>query len=150
MLKIYTDMKYIPSGVKFVNDPEPLFGVLGIPDTEDVRTVLRMVENAQYCSDRMFTDRFGGNLYLTCLSTGSKALLGSIALGDSYVVDASELGYLSADVLAYLHSGSIYYPRVISLYNDEDIEYMVNGDICVGSEELTLAIGGVRPQGDDE
>lgn len=65
---------------KYYKDVEVLFNQVELVDTPEVREILRLIEKAEYVSNTMFRDRFGGQLYTSSLSMGCKAAI-AVLLG---------------------------------------------------------------------
>ena len=144
MLHVYTDKRFIPSNLKYIDDPEPLAHSLKITKTEQVCEIIRVVENGEYKDETTFVDRFGRCLFNSCLSSGASALIVASILGPDYVVNANDLGLNSANrIISCLDNCCIYYEQSPTMYGHDDTVYACKDDICKGGSELTIAMSGV-------
>lgn len=84
MLTIYLDRKDIPDGMVVIEDMEKAFicNRIKLSGTEEERAIIETIEEGAWRDTNRFEDRFGTLLYLTELSTGSKAAL-AILNGES-------------------------------------------------------------------
>lgn len=108
MLKMY--LEKLPDGIEVVNDVEEYFTsvLLKIDDIE--KALVHEIEHGELKDDKFFVDRFGGTLYLDCLSTGCKAAL-CVANSDK-VISLVECGWNVHDVIvSILREGSVFLPH---------------------------------------
>lgn len=76
MLNYYTDKKYVPKDMDVVSRNNAYFGITNISDTEEVKRVLKEIENAEYISAALYkSDLVGGAVSVQHLSTGCKTAL---------------------------------------------------------------------------
>lgn len=70
-----------------------------IPDTEECRNIIKIIDKAEYVSERSFSGRTKemGNLDSKCLSTGSKTLINIISHTDM-CFDVCECGDPECDI----------------------------------------------------
>jgi hypothetical protein len=130
MLNIYIGEDNIKSGLKKVTDNDLEFNLVGLSDTEDVRMILRDIEQGEYVDEYKFKDRFGVMLYPDVISTGSKTLI-NISCGDSSkVYSGAELGANARRVLMKLNNGNVYFREHFDRLSYQGIPVIVNGTIC--------------------
>lgn len=147
MLHLYVgDSSLIPKDLKFIKDAEAEFVDTKLRDDEFTRTVLRELEQAEYVDEEVFKDRFGRELYSSCLSTGLKTLL-LLAYNPTAVVDCNELGISGWGFLSLLKDGYAYFENREFEYHPFDgiEEYRtveVNGLICNSYVTVNAVIGG--------
>lgn len=111
MLYVYDDINDIPADKKFINNAEAWFQDPK-ETTKEIDIILKDVEKAKFFSDRYFTDRFGGNVYWSCLSTGSKTAILAVMQKD-WVIDCTEAGYnVMLSLVSNNLDASIYVPRL--------------------------------------
>ena len=116
-------------------DVDVEFLKLSVADTPLVRTLLKEIERAEYCSPTSFIDRYGFKLPIDHLSTGCKTAL-LVALKPDLLVDLSECGDNARDaILMKCRDGHIkmHFPLSMiaggrDLYKEErDIDVAING-----------------------
>lgn len=145
MLNIYTKREFIPDGVRVINDVEAAFRGIKLIDNEFTRIALREVEQAEFIDESTFKDRFNRNLYIECLSTGTKCLM-CIQKYVDRVINICELGQNGRALLSLLQEGSIFVDDIdfeLYKYQDEDkLSVCVNGVSYDCYDEINDAIGG--------
>ena len=115
MLNIYIGKENLPKDKALINDADAAIMLVTVIGTDFQRLVLERVEHGVYKDQRVFTDRFGNNLYYTDMSTGAKALMLVDALHDK-VINCAECGENALSMLSHLTAGNVYLPnRTIAL-----------------------------------
>jgi hypothetical protein len=94
MLKI----EIVPMKNRATTDIEAQFSEIQLVDTVLNRTILREIEQAEYCDEYSFIDRFGYKLRKDNLSTGCKAAL-IVANRPDIKIDTQECGYNAIGVI---------------------------------------------------
>lgn len=127
MLHLYVGKENLPKDMYFVFNIDGIISMVPMTGTETQKLILEKVEQAEYYNDVMFKDRFGGCLYYTSLSTGSKALLALDYIKDK-VLNFTECGENALRVLSYINDGHIFLEnRSIALPWDVDYPIIYNG-----------------------
>lgn len=87
-----------------VYDVESEFTTMtNIPDTKEVRFILKNMEKGEYVDGYRFKDRFNGDLYYTELSTGAKCVMLAYLCKDK-VINFEEAGINAFEVLIKLNT----------------------------------------------
>lgn len=94
------------------NDVERAFDRTEVIDCEAVRNVIRDIEHGEYLDNKNFKDRFGHEISLDDLSSGSKACI-VLACNKGIILDTRECG---RNVLDYM------------IHMDVDASIVVNSD----------------------
>ena len=125
---------------KVINDVEPITPYLYFSNDDYTNRVLSEIEKGSYVSRDIFTDRFGYNLKIDCLSTGSKILIAVKQLQDR-IIDATELGNNCLDLLLHVGSGNILFKRSnIEFSEDIECNITLNGTPVSSVSELNYLI----------
>lgn len=144
MLYIYTDKKFIPKDIKYIDDPIPIIHVLKIPKSDSIVNILKIVEHGDYSDETTFIDKFDRKLFNSCLSSGSSALIVACTLGLDAVVNINDLGLNTANkIIPYLDNCRIYYEQSPTMSGHNGTVYHCNDGTCTGAEELTIAMSGI-------
>lgn len=126
MINIYTSLDNLPKDKKFIFDTDAILPLVNITGSEFQRKVLREIESGEYHDDKRFKDRFGGLLYYTDMSTGSKALFVADCFKER-IINFSECGENVIRLISYIDNCNIYIKdRQRPL--PWDIDYSVNFD----------------------
>lgn len=104
------------------NDVERAFDMAQIVDCEAVRNVIRDIEHGEYLDNKNFKDRFGHEISIDDLSSGSKACI-VLACNKGIILDTKECG---RNVLDYM------------IHMDVDASIVVNSDRA----KFSVAYGG--------
>ncbi len=129
MLNIYIGKENLPKDKKLIFDVDKAIMSVIISGTDFQRMVIENVEQGSYKDESMFIDRFGGALYYTNMSSGSKALLEVDYLKD-FVVNCAECGENALAYLSYIDEGNVYLPR-----RDIALPWLVRKPVfCFGKE----------------
>lgn len=121
MLTLYIKgMDDIPPDLEIITDIEREFSLFGkLKDCPDVVKVLKNIEQAEYCNEFSFIDRFGYKLRAKHLSTGCKAAVLAICYPEK-LIDLRECGRDARDAI---------------------LTYVKNGNVMIHPESLNLDIG---------
>lgn len=112
-LHIYIGKENLPEDKEFILDNENYFAFSGITDCDFSRYVIKEIEQGEFINTMFFRDRFGGQLYIDCLSTGSKTLL-NIYNNEDKVFYGGEMGDNALELLSILRNGNIYFDNMRS------------------------------------
>lgn len=139
MLYVYDDINDIPDDKTFIKNVEAWFH-MPATRSKELDVILRDIEQASYFSDRYFTDRFGGNLYWSALSTGTKAAILVFDRQD-YVVNTIECGWNVFECLLRNNiSGSIFVHDISIITSQQcvdcDISIVYRGNTFNSISEL--------------
>lgn len=127
MINIYVGKENLPKDILLVDNPENAIYVIDLSGTKFQRLVLEKVEHGSYKDTTMFTDRFGGNLYYSDMSTGSKSLFLLEGLPDK-AINCVECGENAIRMFGYLKTCNIYLPHWSGKFSwDVDAPLMFNG-----------------------
>lgn len=110
MLNIYIGKESLPEDKKFIFDVESVFLLVKITGSDFQRKVIEEIEHGSYYDNKRFKDRFGGLLYYSNMSTGSKALFEAEYLIND-IINISECGENALRMLSYLNNGNVYFDR---------------------------------------
>ena len=116
-INIYIVKKNLPKDKTLVFDVEAAILAVKVTGSEFQRRVLREVELGTYKDERFFIDRFGGQLYYTEMSTGSKALFELDGLPNN-VINGVEIGFNALQLIKYIPECNIYFD-----YRDEALPF---------------------------
>ena len=148
-LTLYIGQENLPSTVNFVRDVDAFFGMSTIRNDEFTRIVLKHLEQAEYSNSAMFKDRFGGELYTDCLSTGTKILL-SANYYPQYTINCTELGLNAWCFVSLLKDASLFFsnwefelhPCPYVIEQDRPLDVIVNNTRCDSYYDVNAVIGG--------
>lgn len=90
-IEIYIGRNNIPDDLLYVHDVEKAFYNVVMSGDPLQKMLLDRIEHAKYRDPEKFEDRFGGLLYYSLLSTGTKALLLAACFPDC-VINLHEAG----------------------------------------------------------
>jgi len=122
-LIVYNSRECVPEKLRIVDNNGAFFDMhTMIPDTDLAKEILKTVDKAGYYSEQAFTSRTKemGNLYRTCLSTGTKTLLNIITHPD-ICFNVTECGINAVDFFRYITNGIVLWP-VINMFPEDDYE----------------------------
>ena len=129
MLNIYVGKENLPKNIIFVFDVEAAFPLVSVTGDELQRKVLSDVEKGTYLNSKRFVDRFGGQLYYSDMSTGSKAVMAVAALTDK-IINCDECGENALRLMSLIDEGNIYLSqRSIGLPWCRDCKVSYNGKV---------------------
>ena len=110
----------IPPDLEVITDVEREYSLFGkLKNYPYVRKILKNIEEAEYCDECSFIDRFGYKLRDKYLSTGCKAALLALYYPGK-VIDLRECGRDARDAI---------------------LTYVKNGNVMIHPESLNLDIG---------
>lgn len=131
-LNVYTDKKYIPEGMRFVDYNDVYFDARTLlKDNEFTRKVLKEIDKARYQSEMTYISRreeFGA-LFKDTLSTGTKTLLNIYGSPD-VCFSTIECGTNALEMLKYIRNGNA---LLVGTFCTEDI--CTNCDIILNNTE---------------
>ncbi len=130
VLNIYIGKENLPKDKRLIFNPDNAIPLVIITGSQFQREVISIIEKGSYYDNKMFTDRFGGNLYYTSMSTGSKALFEVDFLTD-YVINCVECGENALELLTHLDHGNVYLE-----YRDIDLPWDIDCPVCYNGIEL--------------
>lgn len=98
-----------------------LFDMVTVPDTPEVRQIIRDIDSGELVDSLGFIDRFGYKVDIDCLSTGSKAAILVVNHPDKWI-DLTSSGLNARDsIIKNLRDGRIVLPKEgISIEYDND------------------------------
>lgn len=82
----------------YIFDIDKEFAATLIVGTQQVRSIMKDIDGADFVDSREFIDRFGKHLYIDRLSTGCKAAI-LVALKPDMVIDTRECGLNARDTI---------------------------------------------------
>lgn len=109
-INIYIGKKNLPREKVLIFDVEAAILAVKITGNAFQRKVLAEIEQGEYKNERVFTDRFGNQLYYTAMSTGSKALFELEGLPDR-IINGAEMGFNALRFVAKISECSIYFEQ---------------------------------------
>jgi hypothetical protein len=140
MLNIYTDKNLIT--LPMIKDPEIVFRGIKLENTDFTQKVITKIEKGKYIDDEVFEDRFGRNLYLTCMSTTSKILI-LLSRYKDYAILCDELGKNGLNLLLELEDGNAYFEnRDVEFPNKLIKPVMCNGVAVDTTYNLNMMLSG--------
>ncbi len=126
MINLYIGKENLPKDKHFIFDVDSAISLVNCSGTLFQRKVLEIVEKGSYYDSKVFTDRFGYNLYYDCMSSGSKALFELEGLDD--VVNCDECGPNALKMVSLLKTCDFYLSfRQIELPYYYDAPIVCNG-----------------------
>lgn len=129
MLHLYMGEENLPKDIPVIWNVEAAIPLVVFSGTPFQREVLREVEHGEYYDSTRFVDRFGGLLYYTDMSTGSKAVMEVEAIKDR-VINCNECGENALCMLSHLTEGHVFLSgRDIGLQWDIDCPIDCNGRV---------------------
>lgn len=127
MLNIYVGKDNLPRDKQFIFDVESIFPGVTITGTNVQRYVISDIEKGEYVDNKRFKDRFGGLLYYTDMSTGSKAIM-VVDFFKDYIINCDECGENALGLMSLLDAGNVFLSRrSIGLPWIRDCEVCYNG-----------------------
>lgn len=140
MLNIYIGRDKLPKDKKFILDVETAFLNVDMFGSEFQKSVIKEIDRGEYLDKSRFVDRFGNYLYLSELSTGSKALLLAEAF-PNLIINFDEVGLNAIALLDGINNASIYFSsRSDSLFYTKELS--LNGSATSISILNSLIKGG--------
>ena len=129
MINIYIGKENLPKGVKVIYNPDTVLLAVPIIGTDFQRHIIKEVDKGEYVNSKYFKDRFGVNLYLTCLSTGSKAMLELEAFPDK-IICCNEVGDNAFRYVTRLKDCNVYFSKRCRAFDFEstDVPACLNGE----------------------
>lgn len=128
-LHIYTSTDLIPNGIKYemLNDVYFNKHHLKLPDTEEVRFLLKYIEEGEYHTEKTFIGKFVPNAGILnrFLSTGTKTAL-NILLSKDVCFDTMSCGENALRGIIYLRDGHAIIEDGFMMHEDADIDVIVN------------------------
>lgn len=109
-INIYIGSENLPKDKVLVFDVEAAILAVKITGNAFQKKVLREVEKGKYKDGKFFIDRFGGQLYYTEMSTGSKALFELEGLPDK-IINGAEMGFNALRLVTDIPECSIYFKQ---------------------------------------
>lgn len=129
-LNFYLQKKDIPAGMQYVLNNNRFFAPCSLPDTPEVRKVLKDVENAEYTSSTFFTSHtFNlGAVNIMYLSSGAKTVL-NVLNNPDICFDIRECGANAQTSILKLKRGNVLLEGLPMewLGEDEPIDVMLRG-----------------------
>ena len=121
MLNIYIGKENLPADKKFINDVEAVFLNVDMYGSIFQKNVIEVIDKGRYLDKSKYIDRFGNHLYLSDLSTGSKALLLTEAFPDM-IINFDEVGLNAISLLSGIGEGNIFFSsRSDSILYNKDV-----------------------------
>lgn len=109
-LRLYTDVSLIPDGVEYKHNSNTFFITRNklLPDTDEVRRLMREIDKAEYQTDKTFIGRFIPNAGILnrYLSTGCKTAL-NILLFPDICFDAISAGDNAKEAIVRIKDGIV-------------------------------------------
>lgn len=128
-LHIYTSTDLIPNGIEYelMNDIYSNKHHLRLPDTKEVRFLLKYIEDAEYQTEMTFIGKFvpGAGILNRFLSTSAKTAL-NILLSKDICFDTMSCGEEALRAIIYLRDGYAVIEDGFMMHEDGDIDVIVN------------------------
>lgn len=129
MLHLYIGKENLPKDIDVIWDVDAAILLVDFSGTDFQRRVLSYVEQGAYHDKSRFTDRFGGLVYYSDLSTGSKAVIEVEGIKDR-VINCTECGKNALRMLSHLTDGYVFLSgRRSALQWDIDCPVECNGRV---------------------
>lgn len=139
-VSLYIGKKNVNLNLEFIQDVDAFCMGLRLKNTEFVRMVLQEVEQAEYLAEDVFKDRFGRGLYVTCLSTSSKALIALYQNPDT-IINCTEIGRNALDYILSCRQCHAYFERNDFEFQRELEEpIFINGVKCYDLDDVDCEI----------
>lgn len=107
-LHLYVGENNLPTDKEFILDNENFFEFSGVTDCAFSRRIIQELEEGTFIDTIFFRDRFGGQLYINCLSTGAKTLF-NIYNNQDKIFYGGEMGDNALALLGELNEGNVYF-----------------------------------------
>lgn len=128
MINIYIGKENLPKGVKVIYNPDSVLLAVPFTGSDFQKFIIKEVDKGEYVDSSQFKDRFGVNLYLTSLSTGSKAMLELDAFPDK-VVCCDEVGDNAFRYVSRLKSCNVFFSkRCRGIHFESNVPVYLNGE----------------------
>lgn len=128
-LNIYRRREDVPKGMKIIDCNDGYFKKIKLTDTPFTRKVISVIDGGSYVDSSQFLDRSktGVNIYLDCLSTGSKTLL-NIYYSSDKCFNVMECGNNARCLLPQIKDGNILWECISVLpLEDEACDIVFDG-----------------------
>lgn len=132
-LHVYTDKKFIPSGIDFINWGDTFFDINTSLSNDDlVRDILWHIDKAKFNNENSFVSRVPGigALNKSCLSSGTKTLLNIIS-HPGICFNIESCGGNALEYVPRLTSGNIYWDLPVLNYAGDEVkcDIVLNGAV---------------------
>lgn len=127
-LHIYTDKKYIPSDLQFIDNNNLFFKQTTLINTPECKKVLSTIDKATYLDENNFLPRDAevGPLNKSCLSTGTKTLL-NILNNPNKCFDVTECESNALELMCELAEGHVYWhPPCLFITGSKPCDIILN------------------------